>query len=121
MHELLCTNPNDILMMDFDNKYSVHDFELLKLDLTSLDVNTLQLRFIRSRLFAWVASIVGYDNEMRFGLLTNHLHNALLDDQTPYRREVKDSVVILFDWFKFMPETFEVKKYNRSETVRLKK
>ena len=121
VHELLCTNPNDILMMDFDNNYSVHDFELLKLDLTSLDADTLKLRFIRSRLFAWVVSIVGYDNEMRFGLLTSHLHNALLDDQTPYRREVKGFVVILFDWFKFMPETFEVKKYNRSETVRMKK
>jgi len=120
VHELLFTNPNDILMMDFDNKYSVHDFELLKLDLKSIDTEALKLRFLRSRLFAWVESTVGHGNEVGFGLLTKHLHSALLDDQTPYRRDVKNFVITLFDWFKFMPETFEVKKYNHSETVTLK-
>ena len=120
MHELLFTSPSDILNMNFDDEQSVHDFELLKLDLTSLDSEALKAGFIQSRLFAWVRCCVGYDNEVRFGWLTNQLHNALLDDNTPYRREVKEFIVILFDWFKYMPEKFEVKKYNRSETVTLK-
>jgi len=63
---------------------------------------------------------MGVDNEVRFGWLTKQLHNALLDDATPYRSDVKEFIVIIFDWFKFMPEVFEVKQHNVSETVRIK-
>lgn len=121
LHDLLFTSPAELIRLDFDDEQAVHDFELLKLDLSSLDTDALKAGFIQSRLFLWIKCCVGYNNEVRFGWLTNELHNALLDDTTPYRREVKDFIVTLFDWFKFMPELFEVKKYNHSETVILKK
>ena len=75
---------------------------------------------MQTRLFQWLRDTAGINNAVRFGWLTNELHNALLDDVTPYRSEIKEFVVIIFDWFKFMPEIFEVIKFNVSETVRIK-
>ena len=121
LHELIFNSPSNMTIMNFDDENSVHDFELLQLDLSSFDTDALKAGFVKSRVFTWVKCCIGLENEVSFGSLTEKLHNALLDDITPYRKEIKSFVVTLFDWFKFMPELFEVKKYTRSETVMLKK
>lgn len=120
VHDLLKKGPNEIQKLDFDDMNAVSDFELLDLDLNDMSADAIKQAFISTRLYSWIRSKVGFNNEVRFGWLTQELHNALLDDVTPYRREVKDFIVVLFQWFKFMPEKFEVKKYNHTETVTLK-
>ena len=119
--DLLFTSPKSLLSPNFESAEIVHDFELLNLNIDNFDANALKLGFMQTRLFQWLRDTAGINNAVRFGWLTNELHNALLDDATPYRSEIKEFVVIIFDWFKFMPETFEVTKFNVSETVRIKK
>lgn len=120
VHDLLKKGPNEIQKLDFDDMNAVSDFELLDLDLNDMSAEAIKQAFISTRLYSWIRSKVGFNNEVRFGWLTKELHNALLDDVTPYRREVKDFIAVIFQWFKFMPEKFEVKKYNHTETVTLK-
>jgi phosphatidylserine/phosphatidylglycerophosphate/cardiolipin synthase-like enzyme len=118
--ELLFTSPKSLLSPNFELEEIVHDFELLNLNIDNFDANALKLGFMQTRLFQWLRDTAGINNAVRFGWLTNELHNALLDDATPYRSEIKEFVVIIFDWFKFMPEIFEVTRFNVSEKVSIK-
>lgn len=118
--ELLFTSPISLQSPNFESPEIVHDFELLNITIDSFDKESLKRGFLDTRLYHWLRDTMGVDNEVRFGWLTKQLHNALLDDATPYRSDVKEFIVIIFDWFKFMPEVFEVKQHNVSETVRIK-
>ena len=119
--ELLFTAPKDLQRPNFESLEIVHDFELLNLAIDDFGEESLKQGFLGSRFYRWTRDIIGINNEVRFGWLTKQLHNALLDDPSPYRSEIKEFIVTLFDWFKFIPETFEIKKFNVSETVRIKK
>ena len=119
--ELLFTSPKSLLSPDFSSSEIVHDFELLNLNIDNFDADYLKYGFLQTRLYHWIRDTIGVDNAVRFGWLTKQLHSALLDDAAPYRTEVKEFMVIIFSWFKFMPEMFEVSKFNVSETVRLRK
>ena len=119
--ELLFTSPKRLQNPNFESPEIVHDFELLNLTIDNFDKDSLNEAFLETRMYRWLRDTIGVDNEVRFGWLTKQLHSALLDDSTPYRSDVKEFIVTIFEWFKFMPEVFEVKKYNVSETVRLKK
>lgn len=118
--ELVFTSPRSLLFPDFESAEIVHDFDLLNLDIDNFDADTLRRGFLNSRLYQWVRDTVGVDNEVRFGWLTNQLHNALCDDVKSDRSEIKEFVITVFDWFKFIPDVFEVNKFNVSETVRIK-
>jgi len=119
--ELLFAPPKTLQSPDFESPEIIHDFELLNITIDNFDIDSLKRGFLETRLYGWLRDTIGVNNEVRFGWLTKQLHNALLDDATPYRSEVKEFIVIFFDWFKFMPEVFEVKQHNISETVRIKR
>ena len=57
---------------------------------------------------------------MNFGAFSAALHNALLDDPTPYRKRVKEFVAILFAWFEFLNDDFELTKHNVTTSVKLR-
>ncbi len=57
---------------------------------------------------------------LRFGSILSRLHDALLNDPKPYRKNVKDFQVNLFNWLKYLElPDFEFSKYNVSETISL--
>jgi hypothetical protein len=92
----------------------------LNLTIDNFDKDSLKEAFLETRLYRWIRDTIGVDNEVRFGWLTKQLHSALLDDSTPYRSDVKEFIITIFEWFKFMPEVFEVNRFRVSETVRIK-
>ena len=118
--ELLFTSPISLQSPNFESPEIVHDFELLNLTIDNFDKDSLKEAFLETRLYRWIRDTIGVDNEVRFGWLTKQLHSALLDDSTPYRSDVKEFIITIFEWFKFMPEVFEVKRFRVSETVRIK-
>ena len=118
--ELLFTSPKRLQNPNFESPEIVHDFELLNLTIDNFDKDSLKEAFLETRLYRWLRDTIGVDNEVRFGWLTKQLHSALLDDSTPYRSDVKEFIITIFEWFKFMPEVFEVKRFRVSETVRIK-
>ena len=56
----------------------------------------------------------------RFGAVSAALHEALLDDPKPYRRDVKALQSNLFAWIEYaqMPE-FEIRKHRRTTSIHL--
>ena len=118
--ELLFTSPTTLQRPDFELPEIVHDFEVLNITIDNFDEDSLRRGFLGTQLYRWLRDTMGIDNEVRFGWLTKQLHNALIDDVTPYRSDVKEFMATCFDWFKFMTEIFEVKKFNVSESVLIK-
>jgi hypothetical protein len=118
--ELVFNSPSSLQSPNFESPEIVHDFELLDLTIDGFGEDCLKQGFFKTRLYLWLRDTIGVENEVRFGWVTNQLHNALIDEVTPYRSEVKEFTKILFDWFKFAPEVFDVKRFNVSETVLIK-
>jgi len=118
--ELLFSSPNILQKPNFESPEIVHDFELLNLTIDNFNEDSLKQAFLETRMYRWLRDTIGVDNEVRFGWLTKQLHSALLDDSTPYRSDVKEFIATIFEWFKFMPEVFEVRRFRVSETVRIK-
>ena len=119
VHELLFNVPQTLLCVNLDEESQLHDFDLLNLDIDTLCTESIKIGFKRSRLFLWTISQLNQNREMNFGSFSNALHNALLDDPTPYRKEVKEFITVLFSWLEFLPEMFEITKHRKTSSVRL--
>lgn len=119
VHELVFNTPQTLLCLNLDEATQLHDFELLSLDIDTLATESLKNRFRRSRLYLWVISQLHENQEMNFGAFSHALHNALLDDPTPYRKEVKEFVATLFAWLDFLSDEFEITKHRKTSSVRL--
>jgi hypothetical protein len=62
------------------------------------------------------------DGQLYFGAIAAKLHEALIDDPRPYRRDVKTLLVNLLSWIKLYPECgLQVDRPGYSERVRLHK
>lgn len=120
VHELLFCSPTDLLNINLNDSLQLHDFELLGLDIDSIDPTSLTRQFKRTRLFLWALNQLRERLEMNFGSFSHCLHNALLDDPTPYRREIKEFVSTLFEWFKLLDNEFVVIQHRKTVSVRLK-
>jgi len=115
--ELLFTSPNS--NNDDDIK---HDLSLLEVDRLDIGVDLLRAKFTELRIVKWLYSqlLKEESKSLRFGAISSRLHDALLNDPKPYRREVKDFQVNLFNWLKYLElPDFEFSKYNVSETISL--
>ena len=120
VNELLFKMPNELLHMDFDDPSAVHDFQLLDLEVDDLSTRALKKAFRRSRLYLWICNQLEVHPKAKFGKLSHLLQNALLDDPKPYRKDVKDFVAIMYAWFEFMDDDFELFSYSHTTTVELK-
>jgi len=118
VNDLPFVTPSSLLRMDFNCEFVRHDFELLGLDLDRLSKREIIFQFKRSRVYSWLLSQLSGGVEMNFGKLTKALHNALLDDPTPYRRDVKDFLINIFEWVKFMPDDFVATKHNKTTSIK---
>ena len=120
VHELVFNSPQTLLCLNLNEESQLHDFDLLSLDIDALTVELLTREFKRSRLYLWVISQLRKKQEINFGAFSSALHNALLDDPTPYRKEVKEFIATLFAWLEFLPDEFEVTQHRKTSSVRLK-
>jgi len=97
------------------------DLHLLGVTANGLDSNTLARAFKQTRIFRWlVHTLKVSDGEMYFGVLTERLHNTLLDDPVVYRRDVKTVLQTLLHWCQFLEAAgVIVDRPNHSQRVRL--
>jgi len=120
VHDLVFNSPQVLLCLNLDEESQLHDFDLLSLDIDALTAGSLRSGFKRTRLYLWVISQLRQNQEMNFGAFSQALHNALLDDPTPYRKEVKEFIATLFVWLEFLSDEFEVTQHRKTSSVRLK-
>ncbi|WP_318503042.1 hypothetical protein [Bacillus sp. T3] len=73
------------------------DLKLLGLTRTqSYDEDLLRETFMNLKCYRWLLS--SFEDEIYFGDLTTKLHNTLIDDPRPYRKDVKSILTTLLNW-----------------------
>ena len=98
-----------------------HDLSLLG-QLESTQPTHISSVLRQTKIFRWLEQqlIRAPNQELYFGAITAALHEALIDDPRPYRRDVKALVVSLLAWLKAAPDCgTQVDQPNYSERVRL--
>lgn len=118
VNDLPFVTPAELLRLDLNCESAQHDFEMLSLDVDRLSREDLISQFRGSRVYSWLINQLSGDVELRFGTLTRALHNALLDDPSPYRKDVKEFLANIFEWIQFMPEEFVTTKHNITTSIR---
>jgi hypothetical protein len=113
--------PNKLLRLDLSCDSARHDFEMLNLDIDRLSRRDFIFQFKRTRVYSWLLAQFSDGLELRFGALTKALHDSLLDDPAPYRKNVKEFLAILFEWIEFLSDDFEVTQHNRTKSVKFKR
>lgn len=89
---------NDFPKYDSYKEYVGINIEFLELD-SDWNIQSLKQAFKCSKIFLWLKSLlVQNNNEMYFGALTVHLHDILINDPRPYRKEVKVLLARLLRW-----------------------
>lgn len=91
----------DLVLIRESNEIVLHDIALLGLD-PDLQVEQVILRerFLESRPWTWLLArlLEESSHELSFGRLSKLLHDALIDDPKPYRKDVKQLVANLLAW-----------------------
>jgi len=119
VEDCLFLAPGELVNLNLNDERHRHDFELLRLDLDRLSHENMRAEFLSSRIGRWLIGVVKENDGINFGGLTARLHNSLLNDPKPYRRDVKSLVATLIEWVKLCPETFSTTQYRRTITVTL--
>ena len=83
----------------------------------------LKTRFQNSRIYHWLVNQINEqeNKELYFGNLSSIIHNSLLDDPKPYRKNVKELQANLYTYVKFFLEDYIIidVPYEKSERLRL--
>ncbi len=120
VHELPFNEPSELQEnYKIDSSSIDHDFELLGIDKGNFSVQQAIDAFRNSQAFSWCYNIVRESGALSFGEFTAKLHNAVLDDPTPYRREIKELTKVLFAWAKLYPSVFEIQRPTYREVIKL--
>ena len=99
-----------------------HDLSLLGLSQGDMGSEAaIKSAFRRSIPYIWLKKILIDNNgEMYFGGITKELHDCLIDDPTPYRKDVKKLVQNLISWIDmYGADDFIIDQPNHSQRIRL--
>lgn len=98
-------------------------FEFLELnDIPTTD--ELREAFRWSKAFLWLYNLISQAPEKTcyFGTVTAQLHNALINDPKPYRKEVKELLANTLNWIQVLEmDEFIIDVPNYSQRVRIKR
>ena len=115
-----------LLSEDFPGCFSpVHssDDDLLFLNLTKeADLGKIRERMEKAKCYIWLKNLLKdtTEHEMYFGAITVQLHNQLLDEPKPFRKDVKALLANLINWILILECTdFIVDRPNHSQRIRL--
>ncbi|WP_405375497.1 phospholipase D-like domain-containing protein [Pseudobutyrivibrio sp.] len=103
------------------DEYNVGDYiDFLEIKYTNVD--EVRDAFRKSRVYKWLTNELKKNNgEMRFGAVSSALHDAIVNDPKPYRKDVKNMQIKLYSFIKTLAiEELVIAKYNYSEILLLK-
>lgn len=113
-------HPNDLLTTP-ESQESLHDREVFMIDDMEANTESLKTQFELSHIMSWVDNLVS--EPMSFGSFTSALHNSLIDDPRPYRKQVKALQNNLFAWIENLiadKYVIEVPSGSHSQIIRKK-
>lgn len=122
VHNFPWSSVQDLLLKDKYDKNIKHDLELFGLDKNKIDKNKIRQGFSESKVYKWLINLLKKqkNREIYFGNLSSIIHNSLLDDPRPYRKNVKDLQINLYNFLKTLNlEKILLDKPNVSERIKL--
>lgn len=105
---------------DADVQRDIETFEIVDRPITP---EVIIDAFKRSRVRQWFFGLLEANSEevVRFGWLTAKLHDALLDEPPPNRRDVKHYTACLIEWLNFCEtDTLEFTQHRRTVSIKIK-
>ena len=106
------------------NENVQHDLELFGLDKDNREKEVIIKNILNSKIYHWLTNQINKqeNKELYFGNLSSIIHNSLLDDPKPYRKDVKTLQSNLYSYIKiFLQEKFIIDiPGERSERIRQK-
>lgn len=107
----------DLLFSHSPRDICQHDLDLLELS-EPYSLSDIKRSFIRTKSYRWLKHAAG--DEIYFGKLTEKLHDSLMDDPKPYRRNVKILLVDLLNWLEELQiADIIVDRPNHSQRIRV--
>jgi len=102
-----------------------HDLNLLGLtDSSSInDIPSVFTGLQNTVLWDWLLALLNREENgsLKFGALTENMHNAVCDFPKPSRREIKGFVANLYDWVRYCePHSVGIRQPNHTEILFLK-
>jgi hypothetical protein len=91
-------------VMNYESETLLHDVSLLGFQsveqIRNASKESIATGLANTKILRWLTSKLqsASDKELYFGSITAQLHNALVNDPKPYRRDVKDMVKNLYQW-----------------------
>jgi len=86
------------------------------------DKESLKDAFMSSHVTQWIIKHLNEQEEkvLFFGALSSLIHNSLLNDPKPYRKEIKDLIANFFAWVQYLDlEVIIVEQPNHSQCLKL--
>jgi hypothetical protein len=107
----------DLLFSHSPQEICKHDLEILELS-EPYSLSDIRRQFIRSKPCRWLKSAA--KDEIYYGELTAKLHDSLMDDPKPYRRNVKILLSDLLNWLEELNiEDIVIDRPNHSQRIRV--
>ena len=99
-----------------------NDYLLLQLPSCITDKTAIKSAFVSTIGFKWLVQTLkaANNNQLYFGEITARLHDSLVNDPRPYRKEVKDLLANLLTWItELVIEKIRIERPNHSQLVTL--
>ncbi len=102
----------DEFFSDRINESIEHDCQMLGTDKPNLEL------IKQTKMMKWLDNVVRESNKenLTFGYITKRLHDAILTDPKPYRKEIKVFVKNVFDWLIYY-ELYEIESFNHTIAI----
>jgi hypothetical protein len=111
-------------MLFSETPYSIDlgDAELLGLDRIPSELLSIEMvreKFMISKVYKWLYNVVKRKEVIYFGELSAELHNSLINDPRPYRKDVKHLLNNLLNWvIELRTNDLIIDQPNRSKRIR---
>lgn len=94
----------------------IHDKKIFQISEPNISFENLKLHFENSTIIKWLDK--QFDESIHFGKLSSLIHNALLDDPKPYRKDIKKLQKNLFKWIQdLLKDKYKIKQPGQSQVL----
>ena len=125
VHNFPWSTVDELLNIKDMNENIQHDLEIFGLSEDNINKDNLKNSFENSKIFKWLINLIKKQekNEIYFGNLSSIIHNSLLDDPKPYKKNIKILQNTLYVYIKMLmyDKILVDIPYNKSERIILKK
>lgn len=122
VHNFPWSQPDELLNIKDLNENIIHDLELFGLAKEEISKEKLHRAFEKSKIYNWFINQIlqKIDKEIYFGNLSSIIHQSLLDDPKPYRKNIKNLQTNLYNFIKYFNfKKIKIDRPNYSERIKL--